>query len=119
MPVLRSRITLLLPLLALGACDEPPAPGSDAARGAALISEVGCGACHTIPGVRGAEGMAAPPLDHMASRKFIAGMLRNTPSNMVTWLMDPQEVVPGNAMPDAGLSEEEAEMMAAYLFTLD
>ena len=118
MPVLRF-VFVLPALLALTACDEPPEPGSDAARGAALMAEVGCGACHRIPGVPDAEGLAAPPLDRMAQRKFIAGMLRNTPSNMVTWLMDPQEVVPGNAMPDAGLSEEEAELMAAYLFTLD
>jgi cytochrome c1 len=38
---------------------------------------------------------------------------------MVTWLRDPQEIVPGNAMPDMGLSEEQARDITAYLYTLD
>jgi cytochrome c1 len=37
---------------------------------------------------------------------------------MARWIRDPQGVVPGNAMPDAGLSEQEARDMAAYLATL-
>lgn len=55
----------------------------------------------------------------MGKRIFIAGLLRNTPANMVTWLLDPQEIVPGNAMPDMGLSEEQARDITAYLYTLE
>lgn len=88
-------------------------------RGALLIRDVGCGSCHKIPGIEGAEGLVGPPLDHMGKRIFIAGLLRNTPANMMTWLRDPQEVVPGNAMPDMGLSEEQARDITAYLYTLE
>lgn len=55
-----------------------------------------------------------PPL----IRIYIAGMLRNTPENMVTWLRNPQAIVPGNVMPDMGLSARDARDVAAYLFTL-
>ena len=40
------------------------------------------------------------------------------PSGSVTWLRFPQKVVPGNAMPDMNLSEEDARDIAAYLSTL-
>lgn len=90
----------------------------DPGKGHDLILAVGCGSCHTIPGVVGADGLVGPPLEHMARRQYVAGVLRNTPDNMVHWIRDPQSVVPGNAMPDMGLSEEEARQIAAYLYTL-
>jgi cytochrome c2 len=55
----------------------------------------------------------------VGKRVFIAGLLRNTPANMVTWLRDPQAIVPGNAMPDMGLSEEQGRDITVYLFTLE
>jgi cytochrome c1 len=60
-----------------------------------------------------------PPLDHMGRRVFIAGLLRNTPENMVRWLRFPQRIVPGNAMPDMGLTERQARDITAYLYTLE
>jgi cytochrome c2 len=90
----------------------------NADHGKDLIARVGCGACHVIPGIIGADGMVGPPLDHIASRGFLAGMLHNSPDNMVTWLRHPQQIVPGNAMPDLGLSEADARDIAAYLETL-
>jgi cytochrome c2 len=90
----------------------------NADHGRGLITRVGCGACHVIPGIIGADGMVGPPLDHIASRSFLAGMLHNTPENMVTWLRHPQQIVPGNAMPDLGLSEADGGDIAAYLETL-
>ena len=57
---------------------------SDAGRrGAELIVANGCATCHSIPGIDGARGNVGPPLDHVGARVFIAGMLRNTPDNMV------------------------------------
>jgi len=90
----------------------------NAAHGQALITRFGCGACHVIPGVPDADGMVGPPLDHIASRGYLAGMLYNTPANMVTWLRHPQQIVPGNGMPDLGLSEADGRDIAAYLETL-
>lgn len=34
------------------------------------------------------------------------------------WVMNPQAVEPGTAMPDLGVSEPEARHIAAYLYTL-
>ena len=48
----------------------------------------------------------------------MAGLLRNNPDNMVAWLRNPQRIVPGNAMPDMGMSEAGACTVAAYLGTL-
>lgn len=90
----------------------------DAAAGAALVVKLGCGSCHDIPGIVDARGMVGPPLTHIARRQFIAGMLRNTPDNMATWLRFPQRIVPGNAMPDLGISDHDARQIAAYLATL-
>lgn len=91
----------------------------DPAAGAELIDRAGCGSCHIVPGVRGAEGLVGPPLIHWSRRVYIAGLLRNTPTNTVTWLTSPQDVVPGNAMPDLDLTKEQARDITAYLYTLD
>jgi cytochrome c1 len=55
----------------------------------------------------------------MGSRVYVAGVLRNTQNNMVAWLRDPQSIVPNNAMPDVGLSEQQARDVAAYLQSLE
>jgi cytochrome c1 len=65
-----------------------------------------------------ANGLVGPPLQHFAGRTIIAGLLPNTPANLVKWIRFPQEVVPGNAMPDGGLDDLQARDIAAYLYTL-
>ncbi len=95
----------------------PLAPGSPA-HGAKLIAEKGCGACHTIPGIAGANGLVGPPLTLMGRRTFVAGLLRNTPQNLAAWVLEPQRFVPGNAMPSTGLTPSEALDVAAYLETI-
>jgi cytochrome c2 len=110
----------------IAGCSKPQAAGlagdpqtiGDPAKGQALIEKLGCGSCHAIPGIVEAHGMVGPPLEHMASRQYIAGMLRNTPDDMVHWLRFPQQVVPGNAMPNLGISDSDAHQIAAYLATL-
>jgi cytochrome c1 len=59
-----------------------------------------------------------PPLTRFGDRTFIAGMLRNEPANLMRWLRDPQGVVPGNAMPNMGIDEQQARDLAAFLYTL-
>lgn len=90
---------------------------ADAGRGAKLFARDGCGACHTIREV-GAHGLVGPPLDNIGARTFIAGLLPNTPENMQRWLLAPQSIVPGDAMPDMGLSERDAADITAYLEAL-
>ncbi|WP_420139778.1 c-type cytochrome [Sphingomonas sp.] len=92
--------------------------GGTVAKGRQAIGRYGCGACHQIPGVAGADGRVGPPLSAMGVRSEIAGVLPNTPDNMVRWLRTPQQVVPGNGMPDQGISERDARDIAAYLYSL-
>lgn len=96
----------------------PQVPDGIPTRGEAAIQDYGCGACHTIPGIREADGMVGPPLIEWSQRGLIAGNLQNNGSNLIRWIMNPQEVEPGTAMPDLGVTEEDARDIAAYLFTL-
>jgi cytochrome c len=92
--------------------------GGDPARGRAKIGQYGCHTCHTIPGVEGADSLVGPPLDRIASRTYIAGVLTNSPDNMVRWLRDPQGVDRLTAMPNLGVDEQDARDIASYLYTL-
>ncbi len=93
-------------------------PGGDPARGRDALNSYGCGACHSIPGVQGANATVGPPLDRFASRRFIGGELPNEPANLVKWIMNPQSIEPGTAMPNLNVSDATARDMAAYLYTL-
>lgn len=111
--------------LLLSGCDyatdaaaNVPATGGDSKRGAELIVKHGCGGCHIIPGIAGANGLVGPPMTKMGRRVFVAGILRNTPENMTAWIKDPQQFVPGNAMPNMNISEQDARDITAYLYTL-
>ncbi|HEY9088219.1 MAG TPA: c-type cytochrome [Anaerolineaceae bacterium] len=84
--------------------------------GRVFMANYGCGSCHTIPGVPGADSKAGPPLDRFFERMYIAGRIDNTADNLIQWIMNPQEIDPGNAMPDLGVTEDEARSMAAYLY---
>lgn len=95
-----------------------PLGDADARRGRILITDNGCGACHVIPGIRRAKGRVGPKLDDYADQMYVSGMMANTPENLVRWLHDPKGVNPQTAMPDLGVSEQDAWDMAAYLYSL-
>lgn len=105
----------------IGGCsaDRPAALNGDAERGRLLLRQFGCGACHRIPGVAAARGVVGPPLDGIARRVYLAGVLPNTPENMARWIRAPQAVAPGTAMPDMQVGEAHAKDMVAYLYTLE
>lgn len=114
---------LLVAGVLAGCSENTPRPESrraigDPAGGRQIITEVGCGSCHTIPGIRGADGLVGPPLLWWARRTFIAGQLPNTPDNLMRWLQNPPGVEPHTAMPALGLDERQARDVAAYLYTL-
>jgi cytochrome c len=124
---IRPNRTILLLLLALAACDggETRAfahgatlTGGDPYAGRKKARDFGCGACHTIPGVPGANALVGPPLTDVASRMYIAGRLTNTPQHMVRWIQDPPAVDSGTAMPNLGVSERDARDIAAYLYAI-
>ncbi len=91
------------------------APGSSAANGRRLIASYGCGSCHAIPGIPGADATVGPPLEQFYRRHYIAGQLTNTSQNLAQWIQNPQQIKPGTGMPNLGVSEDEARDMAAYL----
>lgn len=99
----------------------PPAevPQGNPGRGARLVEQYGCGSCHTVPGVPGADGLVGPPLTKFGSRSYIAGELPNNGDNLQRWIRDPQAVEPGTAMPNLSVTAVDARDIAAYLFTLD
>jgi cytochrome c len=120
---LTMHLALLLPALLLSAgCHKPGAnavatTGVDPARAPQLIRHYGCGTCHEIPGVGGAVGRVGPPLKSFKNRAYIAGVLSNSPDNLVRWIRSPRELAPGTAMPDMGVTEADARDIVAYLYS--
>jgi cytochrome c2 len=82
-----------------------------------MFIQYGCGSCHALSDVRTAVGDVGPPLDGIAGRTIIAGHLANRAENMELWIRNPQSVSPGTAMPNLGVSEEDARDMTAFLYT--
>lgn len=120
---MKRTILCVLAILLAGCAGEAQKPpvmviGGDAQRGREVIRNFGCGTCHEIPGVRGANGRTGPPLTHWRERTYIAGNLLNNPDNLMVWVMFPDSVEPGTAMPTLGLSRAEAADIAAYLYTI-
>jgi cytochrome c2 len=92
--------------------------GGNPGRGPQLIRSYGCGTCHTVAGVTGANGLVGPPLSGIAQRAYIAGVLPNAPENLVRWIENPKAVDSLTAMPVLGVSSADARDIAAYLYTL-
>ncbi|HET7457605.1 MAG TPA: cytochrome c [Gemmatimonadaceae bacterium] len=87
-------------------------------KGRVAIRAYGCASCHTVPGVPGADALVGPPLTGFAERAYVAGVLQNSPENLVRWIRHPREVDSLTAMPDMGVGEQDARDIAAYLYTL-
>jgi cytochrome c oxidase assembly factor CtaG/cytochrome c2 len=117
-------LLLAVPLVLAAGCDgartrrAAAMTGGDPRRGRVVITSYGCPTCHAIPGVAGADGLVGPPLGGIGQRVFIAGVLPNTPDNMVRWLRDPPGVDRLTAMPNMGVGERDARDIAAYLYAL-
>lgn len=110
---------MCLALLACGrGSPQSEAGNGNLRQGKLEIDRAACGSCHVIPDVAGADSLAGPPLTAFGDRKYIAGLLPNTPDNLALWIAHPQRIVPGNAMPDMGLSNIQARDIAAYLESL-
>lgn len=88
-----------------------------ASRAPDEIARYGCGSCHTISGISGADADVGPSLGDFAQRRYIAGRLPNTPANLAEWIRNPQRIDPGNVMPDLGVTPRDARDIAAYLYS--
>jgi cytochrome c1 len=117
-------LAILFLSVSLSACDRREEPvgtlvaGGDPERGREAVKRYGCGSCHVIPGIEGANGLVGPPLSGIASRVYIAGVLTNTPENLVRWIQDPPAIDPLTAMPNTAVTEEDARHLASFLYTL-
>jgi cytochrome c len=120
-----TRLFALSALVILSACGRSERPavhtvaGGDPRLGRDLVRQWGCGSCHVIPGVRGADALVGPPLHAFGQRAYIAGVLPNNGENLTRFLMEPQAIRPGTAMPDLNLTDAHARHIAAYLLSLD
>lgn len=115
---------LLVALVGLAACQEadtrfreiPPAlVGADLERGRLALRLHGCVTCHVAPEVVGGDQRVGPTLVGFAERRTVAGSMPNTPENAIRWIVAPQEIAPGSAMPDMGVDVETARDIVAYL----
>ena len=92
--------------------------GGDPSRGAAALTRYGCGSCHTIAGISGADGLVGPPLTGVGDRFYIGGSLPNNAENLEHWVRDPKSVNERTAMPNLGVTTMDAMDIAAYLYSL-
>ena len=108
---------------ALSACTPAEYPAQAVAgghpdAGRDLLARHPCINCHVIPGVPASRGVVGPPLSRWAGRAYIGGRVPNTPDTLVQWIRNAPSFDPEVAMPDMGVSDQDARDMAAYLFTL-
>src|SRR5687767_12581653 len=119
-----NRVPFLLLMLTL-ACNreqrsapkaQPATPQADARQ---LITQYGCNVCHVIPGIEGVQGSLGPSLAGVASRPTLSeGAVPNSPANLARFIREPASLNPQTSMPPIGITDAEAETIAAYLLTL-
>ncbi|MFN7995187.1 MAG: cytochrome c oxidase subunit II [Bryobacteraceae bacterium] len=100
---------------------EPSVPPGDPdmQRGYQAFMNNACVYCHNIDGTP-AHGQVAPDLTHLASRSTIAaGTLPNTKGNLAGWILDPQNIKPGNHMATISVKPEEVQPLIDYLESLE
>ena len=90
--------------------------GGDPALAPPIFRRYGCGGCHTIPGIAGADGKVGGSLAGLSQRVYIGGVVNNSAENLTDWIVSPQRFSPKSAMPATGVSEQEARHLAAYLY---
>lgn len=88
-------------------------------REAKALIAANCGACHLVPGIARAKGRVGPSLEQISRQQIIAGHFANTPGDLARWIEHPQAMLPGDAMPEMGLSHEQVLKIVDYLYTVD
>jgi cytochrome c2 len=112
-----SSVLVCLALLACSGCKSSPSVRRAEGHPTApeLMIRYGCPTCHVIPGVPGAVGKVGPSLASLAERSYLAGTIPNTPSDLQRWIMHPQQIHPGIAMPEMSVTSQDAQEIAAFL----
>lgn len=83
-----------------------------------LVQQYQCGNCHAIPRVPAARGTLGPSLAGFGRRSYIAGEIPNSHEALVRWIVAPDSLVPGTAMPAMGVAPQDAHEIASWLLTL-
>jgi cytochrome c1 len=104
-----------LPCSGAGAASAEPAPGGGMQLARLALAQYACVACHRIPGMVGPETDVGPPLAGLWQREVLPAGLAANPENLARWIRHPGQLKPGTAMPDMGVSETHARLMAEYL----
>jgi cytochrome c2 len=89
--------------------------GGDPSKARGHIEQFGCGGCHSIAGIRGANGRVGPPLQQIRDRVFV-GSRPNTADNLVEWIVNPRAINPHSPMPVTGISQHQARDVVAFLY---
>lgn len=95
----------------------------DAANGAVLLESKGCGSCHRMEGAKTLAVRPTPkPIEAAAFAKgqkmapdLSHARLRLRPAAMVSWIVEPTKMKADAAMPELGITRDEALDIAAYL----
>lgn len=104
--------------LALQARDAATPANPLAARGLQVVTEGPCASCHAIRGTA-ARGRPGPDLTHVGNRRFLAaGTLANARGAIQGWIVQPQALKPGTAMPAIPLPPADADAASYYLESL-
>jgi cytochrome c oxidase subunit II len=107
---------------------EAAQPTGLAAQGAGIFAQT-CTRCHTINGLKDAQGnpvpgaIEGPNLTHLMSRDCFAGCIYDVNTeNLIKWVSNAPERKPGSLMPsglyDLGLTPDQVRAVVAYLETL-
>ncbi len=112
-----------------GAADTYAQADPAVVQGVTVIQQYRCGACHVIPGIPNANGNFGPDLSAhgnvpvVSARSMMAtypngSVPNNSTDDMAAWLANPTALKPGTAMPNLGMSQDDAEAAAAYLYAI-
>jgi cytochrome c oxidase subunit II len=88
-------------------------------RGQQLFLGSACVYCHAVRGTTASSDFG-PDLTHLASRRTLAaGIIENNRGNLAAWIVDPQTIKPGNAMPGIDMDSEDLQALVTYLESLE
>jgi cytochrome c oxidase subunit 2 len=92
---------------------EPSNP--EAIHGREVFLAGPCVLCHQVRGTE-AGGTVGPDLTHVGSRMTLAaGTIPNSRGHLAGWILDPQQIKPGNKMPANSLDPSDLQALVSYL----
>jgi cytochrome c2 len=98
--------------------------GGDAKLGQQLFEQKACGSCHRFTGASGVSTLPDAQVGTDAQRRAVrlAPDLRHArdrvhPDHVITWLVNPTSIKANTLMPSSGLTNRDAQHIAAFLLS--